>query len=155
MPNRVYLHGKHRYDRPIEKLIAMLRSLIVKKRWWLGTILGCIALALVLVPRMIQPKVTGGLSNEIAMKAAVLRAVPPGSMIAHAKQFMVQEGFQCVRMTNKDFAEQEQVYRHIDYVYCDRRDSVVFPVTRRWQLGLVYEQDRITDVLVSTGLTGP
>ena len=133
----------------------MLRSSIVKNPWWLGSILSSLIIALVLVRVIINQKVTRQFTDQAAMKAAVLHSIPPGSTIAHAEQFMAQEGFQCVRTTNADRAEQERVYHHFDYLYCDRTDSAGLPVTRRWQIALLYENDHITDVLVSTGLVGP
>ncbi len=133
----------------------MFRSSIIRKHWWIGIILSSIAIGFVLVRTMPRPKLTAGLTAPVTMKTAVLDAVPIGSTLAHAEQFMAQEGFECVRMTNADFAEQERVYHQIDYLYCDRIDSAAFPVTRRWQLALVYENDQITDALVSTGLIRP
>ena len=128
---------------------------VLKKLRWMGIILSGIVIALILIRGMTNPKVTGRLTDQVAMKEAVLHAVPSGSTITSAEQFMVREGFQCLRTTNADFAEQDRVYHHIDYVSCDRTDSAGFPVTRRWQIALVYENEHISDVLVSTGLIGP
>jgi hypothetical protein len=118
-------------------------------------ILSGIVIALVLIRGMTNPKLTARLTDQVAMKEAMLHAVPSGSTIVFAEQFMTREGFQCLRTTNADFAEQDRVYHQIDYVSCDRTDSAGFPVTRRWQIALVYENEHISDVLVSTGLIGP
>jgi hypothetical protein len=127
----------------------------VKKRWWIAVLLGGIIIAILVIRAITLPKATRGITDEAAMKAAVLQAVPIGSTLAHAEQFMVQEGFHCVPTTNADVAEQDRVYHHKDYLYCDRIDSAGFPVTQRWQMALVYEDEHIADVLVSTGLIGP
>ena len=128
---------------------------MIKKRWWMGMILGSMVITLVLIRGMTNPKLTARLTDQVAMKTAVLHAVPSGSTIAFAEQFMMREGFQCQRTTNADFAEQDHIYQHIDYVSCDRTDSAGFPVTRRWQIALVYENEHISDVRVATGLIGP
>ena len=128
---------------------------MIKKLWWRGMILSGIVIALVLIRGMTNLKLTARLTDQVAMKEAVLHAVPSGSTVVSAEQFMVRVGFQCLRTTNADFAEQDHVYHHIDYVSCDRTDSAGFPVTRRWQIALVYENEHISDVLVSTGLIGP
>ena len=72
-------------------------------------IVSSIVIALVLVREMTNSNVTGRLTDQVAMKDAMLQTIPPGSTIVHAEQFMAQEGFQCVQATNADFAEQEHV----------------------------------------------
>lgn len=127
----------------------------VKKRWWISVLLGGITIASLVIRAITLPKATGAITDQVAMKVAVLHAVPIGSTLAHAEQFMAQERFQCVPTTNANVAEQDRVYHNKDYLYCDRIDSAGFPVTQRWQIALVYENQRISDVLVSTGLIGP
>jgi len=133
----------------------MRHASMIKKRWWMGMILSGIVSALVLIRGMTNPTLTTRLTDQVAMKAAVLHAVPSGSTIISAEQFMTQEGFQCLRTTSADFAEHDHVYHDIDYVSCNRTDSAGFPGTRRWQIALVYENEHISDVRVATGLIGP
>jgi len=126
-----------------------------KKRWWIGVLLGSIIIAIVLIRAISLPKDTGGITDQATMKTTVLQAVPIGSTLVHAEQFMGQEGFQCVLTTDADVTEQDRIYHHKDYLYCDRMNSAGFPVTQRWQIALVYENEHISDVFVSTGLIGP
>jgi len=133
----------------------MRHASVIKKLRRMGIILSGIVIALILIRGMTNPKLTARLTDQVAMKEAVLHAVPSGSTIVSAEQFMTREGFQCLRTTNADFAEQDRVYHHIDYVSCERTDSAGFPVTRRWQIALVYENEHISDVRVATGLIGP
>jgi hypothetical protein len=89
------------------------------------------------------------------MKAVVRQAIPPNTTITQAEAFMRQEGFQCQRFTNQDFAEQERLFHHIDYLYCTRSDIAKWPFALRWQIALVHSNNTIIDVHVSSHLEGP
>lgn len=66
-------------------------------------------------------------------------------------------GLQAVRQRG-DFVESldrsQVLYRNLDYLYVDREGAGGL-VSRRTQVALVLETNRITRVLFSSGLTGP
>jgi hypothetical protein len=95
--------------------------------------------------------ITRGISESPRMVEAILGQIPIGTPVEDAQRFMKREGFECSRTTNGSLGD-----RHgIDYVYCDRSESVGFPVSQRWQVVLVYRDGKVTEVLASTGLVGP
>jgi hypothetical protein len=95
------------------------------------------------------------LKEPAAMKSALVRLVPPGTSVAKARAAMEHEGFTVTEKRNARFAEQGKLRESIDYLYCDRTESAGFPIERRWQVALVNDGTQVTDILVSTGLTGP
>jgi hypothetical protein len=132
----------------------MLRRLVAKGRWWIGMTLS-LSVALILFRSRPSPKVTRGITDPAAMKAAVRHAILPNSTITQAETFMQQEGFQRLRFTNQDFTEQERIFHRINYLYCARSDIARWPITRRWQIALVHSNNTIIDALVSCYLVGP
>lgn len=98
---------------------------------------------------------TRGLKDPVAMKAALVRIVPPGTSIGKAREAMEHEGFKVTEKRNASFAEQGRVHEKIDYMYCDRTETASFSIERRWQVALINDGARVTDILVSMGLTGP
>jgi hypothetical protein len=98
---------------------------------------------------------TSGLKDPAAMKSALLQLVPPGTSLPKAREAMEHEGFTVTEKHDASFAEQGKVHNDIDYLYCDRTESARFPVERRWQVALVSDGTKVTNILVSVGLTGP
>jgi len=105
-----------------------------------------------------EPKIYGGtptsvtrnLTNAEQMVAAVLQAVPKGSPRESAKSFMEKEGFICSIETNQNIGE----LKGVDYLYCDRSERSGC-VARRWQVLIIYRDNKVVDVQASTGLVGP
>ncbi|WP_373540308.1 hypothetical protein [Chamaesiphon sp.] len=93
----------------------------------------------------------------------ILRIIPIDSAIDGAKQMMEKNGFGCKFIKNGEFARvrtdrnapggsRQQVYRNVDYLYCDASQG--FLVQRRWQLAIIHVGKQVKSVAVSTGLVG-
>jgi hypothetical protein len=89
------------------------------------------------------------------MKSALLQMVAPGTSLVQARNAMEREGFRVAEKHNAAFNEEGTLHKNINYLYCDRTELAVFPVERRWQVALVNDGTRVTDILVSMSLTGP
>ena len=110
-------------------------------------------------PQTFVPAATRGHETSRQMKSALERNVPIGSSIEDARLYMKSEGFSCELHANSSFVDasgedDETVHEDIDYVWCDRHDSMGAFVSRRWQCALVIKNDNVASILVSTGLTG-
>ncbi len=87
--------------------------------------------------------------------ARVVEMIPPGLPVSEARQRLEKAGYRCEPRENSDFYESstKKIYKGIDYLYCDLERGA--PVSRRTQAAILYKEGRVTQVLVSTGLTGP
>jgi hypothetical protein len=112
-----------------------------------------LALALVLV-------VAGCARNERLPEQSTVATskirgwIPVGTSLADARRIMEHHHFTCSIMTNSSFGD----LKATNFLYCDRRDSdsrITPIVVRRWQVVLVLSNGSVSDVRVSTGLTGP
>jgi hypothetical protein len=92
---------------------------------------------------------TRGIKEPSDMQRIVRTAVPPGSDLQDAQRFMEKEGFHCSRQTNTSFGGRIG----IDYLWCDRSDGGV--VKRRWQVAIVHQNGKVSEILATTGLVGP
>jgi hypothetical protein len=86
------------------------------------------------------------------VKAAVLREVPIGMSTEVAKSVMLRSLFTCREMVNEPWGVGPWKG---DYLHCDRYDPAGFPVKERWQVALIEEGGRISEVHVAGGLVGP
>jgi hypothetical protein len=84
------------------------------------------------------------------VRSAVLERIPVGSPVDVAKRAMEADGFACSHTVGGSWGD----VRNVDYLYCDRIDGPP-PVKQRWQIALVEQNARVTDVRVSGGLIGP
>ncbi len=95
-------------------------------------------------------------NNVKRMKAEVLKRIPVGSSIEHAKAVMEKSGFICEMRWNEFFAEYDeqgiQTTRKGDFLYCDK-EKATFPwiCTTRWQIAIVHKNRVVTEALVSIG----
>ena len=121
----------------------MLRFYTSRRSALLGAIF-----ALLLTGCVKSPPLTRSIGIE-KMNAVLLQAIPSGSSLAHAQQFMQQESFECISITKGNLVEASHVYRDIDYRYCGRKDSTPIFAAQRWLIALVHQNGRITDVRVS------
>jgi hypothetical protein len=103
-------------------------------------------------------------NNSVSTKAAVLRVVPVGSKIDHAKQVMESEGLRCVMQYNQKYAEDDpnntgKMIDHppADFLWCDsgERSTWMPLVSKRWQIAFVVKDDKVAAVSVGVGVTGP
>ncbi len=91
--------------------------------------------------------------NPESVKNSILNIIPIGSDINAAKIIMEKNGFKCSIQKDSSFTDGEKVYEHIDFLYCDIEKG--FLIGRRWQVAIVFKKNSVTEILVSTGLTGP
>lgn len=109
---------------------------------------------------------TGGIKikfhdNPDVMEQEILKVIPLGTSITEAKKIMEKNGFICELVENGAFSDirhdsntpgriRQKIYKNIDFLYCDI--SKGFVVARRWQASLVYEDNQVKQIGVSTGL---
>ena len=99
-----------------------------------------------------QHPVTRGISEPSRMVEIVLgRVVRSEPRSRRRSRSSRPRGLRALEHKNGAFGDR----RGIDYLYCDRTESVGFPVTRRWQIAIVHRDGKVTEVLASTGLVGP
>lgn len=91
--------------------------------------------------------------NPEEVKRSILKVIPPGSDINRAKIIMEKNGFKCSFVKDSSFADKNSIYQHIDFLYCDIEKG--FIVGRRWQVAVVVKNSLVSEIFVSTGLTGP
>jgi hypothetical protein len=91
-----------------------------------------------------------GNSKDVSIQ--VQSWVPVGTSQTLAQRVMKQHDFTCCLMTNNSFGAD---LRKRIFLYCDRRESAGWPVTRRWQVVLFLTDSNVTSVQVTTGLIGP
>ena len=122
----------------------------------------CVTLALTL-SLLVSPIANGNtkkvkLHNDaVATRKEVLKRIPIGSSIEHAKDVMKKSSFECKMMWDELFASdcQGADSQKGDFLYCDRT-KFAFPFfERRWQILIFHVNGLVTDVLVCIGLTGP
>jgi len=93
--------------------------------------------------------------NEAALlgykHAEILRLVPLGTPIPEAKARMESTNYVCSQQINQAWSTRS----HLNYLWCNRSESTGWPVKRRWQVALVDENQKVSEVLISTGLIGP
>jgi hypothetical protein len=95
--------------------------------------------------------ITRGLESAEQLRSALLGKLVPGSDSSGATEFMRKNEFKCQMRTNASWVDLD----NIDYLHCDKHVTARFPVSRRWQVAIVVEKNKIRDILVTTGLVGP
>jgi hypothetical protein len=122
----------------------------------------CVAVALTL--SLLATPIAHGKAKKVklhndaeATKKEVLKRIPIGSSIEHARDVMKMSSFKCELMRDELFASdcEGTDSRKGDFLYCDRV-KFAFPFfERRWQILIFHANGLVTDVLVCIGLTGP
>lgn len=95
--------------------------------------------------------VTYGIDDPQKMVAILSAEIPVGTSLVDAESYMQREGFHCSLHKNDRWGDRTG----IDYIYCDRSKSASFPVTRRWQIAILHDDEAITEIIAKTGLIGP
>lgn len=120
-----------------------------------------IVLAMPLLGSVEEPKKVRLHNNVKRMKAEVLKRIPVGSSVEHAKAVMGKSGFVCEMMCKESFADYDEwgnrTTRKGDFLHCDKEKRAfpyIFFISRRWQIVMIYENRVVTRVLVSISLTG-
>lgn len=93
--------------------------------------------------------VTRNIKDSSTMTRVILKALPPGTPLEKAAQFMTDQGFVCSYVQNESFMDRN----NIDYVYCCRTDSGEL-VKRKWFVAIVVVDGRVIEILADTGLVG-
>ena len=91
--------------------------------------------------------------NYSGALAQIQKWAPVGTPAAEAKKIMQQHGFKCTLERDTRLSA-EQV---VDDIYCE----LVWPATpnasltqRRWQAFLILSNDKVSNIMVATGLVG-
>jgi hypothetical protein len=96
------------------------------------------------------------------MRNEIRRFVKVGMQISAAYDVMVANGFTCSHKKNEDFlatdhgSTDSRFVRRQNYVYCDHTEPGFYALSpaRRWQVAILNEEDKVSDILVSYGLIG-
>jgi hypothetical protein len=98
------------------------------------------------------------------MEEEILNYIPIGTPVTDAKFLMEINGFQCQYIWNDRYSRnrklqgspmlKQTVSPKVDFLSCDIYKGW-FIVSRRWQVAIVHQKSRVTDVSVSTGLLSP
>jgi len=97
------------------------------------------------------------------MEQEIFHYVPLGSSIADAKKTMEQNHFRCKYVKRGSFIKErydenalggviQTSYRNVDFLYCDHSKNLYFVCVRRWQVAVVHNNNKVTQISVSTGL---
>lgn len=93
------------------------------------------------------------------MKQEILRFVPVGTGVDAARHIMEENRFACDRKSNADFMATDQATRTSkflqkkNYLYCDyTQPGFILSADRRWQVALIIEAGKISEIYVSYGL---
>jgi len=97
---------------------------------------------------------TASLSDNTAMKQAILAHVPIGTEVEHATKFMEHEGFECSIFTNSMFTSTDTTREGLDFIFCQRKNNVGLLEVRLWGVALVFADGKVTEVLVRSGTYG-
>ncbi|QHG20576.1 hypothetical protein [Nostoc sp. ATCC 53789] len=100
--------------------------------------------------------------NPDKMEQEVLRVILLGAAIADAKKIMERNWFKCEIYENSTFIRYRKIpgnsesetklFSHVDFILCTRKKG--FIVKQNWIVGIIYEKERVTTVVVNYGLTG-
>ena len=95
------------------------------------------------------------LSDQPAQAAIqVQNWIPIGTSLDDARHIMEKHHFNCSEKTNDNFGD----LKFADFLYCEYQtaDSHATPAAvNRWQVALVLNKGKVSDVLVTTGAAGP
>ena len=91
------------------------------------------------------------------MQEKLVALIPPGTPIEQAKRLMENEGFVCTCEKNETFISHDgSRFANRTFLLCDRYDRQPRSlVSRRWQIALMEQDERVAGVAVSSGLSGP
>jgi hypothetical protein len=91
------------------------------------------------------------------MQEKLVALIPHGTAIEQAKRLMENEGFVCAYEKNETFiSHDESRFANRTFLLCDRYDTQPRSwVSRRWQIALMEQDERVVGVAVSSGLLGP
>ena len=99
------------------------------------------------------------LNNTKLMKEELFRITPAGSKAGELIDALKRSRFTVQKITNSNFMESDlkssQLYEKIDYYYAILERSKGLLISETWQIAIVIDQnDSITNILISYGLTG-
>ena len=92
-----------------------------------------------------------------ATQAAVLKIVPIGSRVEFAKATMEARGFTCRMEYNQKYAADDPAggyieYPEADFLYCDSERWAGLLRSKRWQVILPIENERVVSVAVGVSI---
>ncbi|GEM_PF-1841470 len=84
------------------------------------------------------------------MKHYLNQKIPVGTPVNVARQILQSKRFEVSLEFGQAFTEEGKVRRNLDYLYGDRHDGFIFQ--RRWQVAVVFKENKVTEILVSTAI---
>ena len=88
------------------------------------------------------------LPNKDDMFLEVRRFIPVGSQVREGRQLLEKNGFRC---SWKNGVPAPRYKTPVDYLDCSQQPDYL-TVRRRWDVRLVFDQDRVTDLLIDVRL---
>lgn len=82
-----------------------------------------------------------------------LDAIPIGTTLDDAKAILKKNKLKYELYLKQDFTDGDKTLKDIDFLYVDKRKSKGW-VSKRWQVAIAYENDKVTGIYVSYGLIG-
>lgn len=81
------------------------------------------------------------------MREEVLAFAPIGAPIEAARTVMETHGFECTTVLSKESGK--------PHLFCEASRTVNWPVVRRWMVSIDFNEGKVVDVRVESGLVGP
>lgn len=81
----------------------------------------------------------------------IMKSIPIGSSLDYASKIMNENGFECNYIENGEFLNRS----HINYLYCDRYETINLLITRRRQIAIILSNYKVSEIMIATGLLGP
>lgn len=96
------------------------------------------------------------------MRNELRRFITIGMPVSTAETLMVANGFSCKRKVNDDFlatdhgSTDSKFIQRKNFLYCDHTEAgfAALSPSRRWQVALINEEEKVANILVSYGLIG-
>lgn len=130
-------------------------------KWYLMALIFVVNIAALSIPcegRIAKVRMQ---ASPMAMKKELLKHVPIGSEIKRAKLIMETNQFHCDFVKNSSFLEKKPggigsiVHEQQDFLICHKRKFTASLVFREWDIIIVHNNDRVLNIVVNVGLTGP
>jgi hypothetical protein len=90
------------------------------------------------------------------MKQEIQKIIQVGSDIEDAKKLMEANEFSCKLKQDSSFMEWSEkddkvLHNNLDYLYCDKELPINQYCAQRWQIAIVHQNGKVSNVFVSIG----
>ena len=117
------------------------------KRWLLLAPVLMLLASTSLQSQTAEPPLPLSKNDNEEMRTALLEQIPIGTSIGDARAFMERSGFACEFTSGPDGES--------TWLSCNRHAASIWPVSVRWDVKLKCQQQRVSEILVNSGLAGP